>query len=116
MRLRRVHTRPKPHSASERPHRGEHQPQRGFAASPVMSNRSARHIPVTVEGFGDAELTVHARVIDIADLVHSQLIVCPHVLAVMKTINQKYPKLSFGDFLVAMKLVELAAREPRGNA
>jgi hypothetical protein len=58
----------------------------------------------------------HRRVIDIADTVHAQLVVCPHVVSVLKSIHAKYPTLRFGDFLTAMKLVELATREPRGNA
>jgi hypothetical protein len=55
------------------------------------------------------------RVIDIADTVHANLVVCQHVVSVLKTIHAKYPALSFSDFLTAMKLVELATREPGGH-
>ena len=85
-----------------------------------MPQRFHRHIPITVS---DADMpaaplsvSVSDRVIDIADTVHAQLIVCPHVVAVLKTINAKYPALSFGEFLTAVRLVELATREPKGRA
>jgi hypothetical protein len=56
------------------------------------------------------------RVIDIADTVHANLVVCPHVVSMLKSIHAKYPTLRFGDFVTAMHLVELATREPGGNA
>jgi hypothetical protein len=61
-------------------------------------------------------ISVSDRVVDIANTVHAELVVCPHVISVLKTINAKYPSLPFGTFLTAMRLVELATREPRGNA
>ena len=61
-------------------------------------------IPITI--------SVSDRVIDIADTVHAELVVCPHIITVLKSIHAKYPSLSFGDFLTAMRLVELATREP----
>jgi hypothetical protein len=64
----------------------------------------------------EAELSVSARVCDVADMVHADLIVCPHVVSVLKKILAKYPELSFDHFVTAMRLVELATREPGGRA
>jgi hypothetical protein len=79
---------------------------------PANSNYLAADADVPVE----LNVDVSRRVIDIADVVHSQLIVCPRVIAVLKIIHAKYPSLSFGDFLTAMRLVEFATREPGGRA
>jgi hypothetical protein len=71
------------------------------------------HIAVEVEGFGHAELCVSARVVDVADMVHADGL----DLAVLKKILKKYPGLSFGHFVAAMKLVALArCRELGGQA
>ena len=64
----------------------------------------------------NAAISVSDRVIDIADTVHAELVVCRHVVAVLEKIHAKHPKIRFGTFLTAMRLVELASREPRGNA
>jgi len=61
-------------------------------------------------------ISVSAHVIDIADFVDANVVVCPHILDVLKAIHAKYPALTFGDFLSAVKLVELASREAGGSA
>jgi len=68
-----------------------------------MSSRPPRH------------RILERRVIDIADTVHAELVVCPHVVSVLKSIHAKYPTLRFSDFVAAMHLVELATREPGGH-
>ena len=82
---------------------------------PLAQLNPAR-IPINVEGFGPAELSVSAHVYDIAVMVHADLVVCPHVIATLRKILAKYPELRFGTFLTAMRLVELATRESRGTA
>jgi hypothetical protein len=82
-----------------------------------MSRRSHHSIRVNVEGLGAAEISVSATVVDVADMIHKDLAVCPHVVAVLKRVLAKYPNLSFGQFVTAMRLVELATRgEPGGRA
>ena len=61
-------------------------------------------------------ISVSDRVIDIADTVHAELVVCPAVVSVLERIHKKYPTVSFGTFLTAMRLVELAIRAPGGRA
>jgi len=81
-----------------------------------MSQKIPRHIPVIVEDFGVAEWALPPHIINIADFVNANLGVCPHVVSVLKDITARYPSLSFGDFVIAMRLVELATRETGGNA
>jgi hypothetical protein len=86
-----------------------HNPTPKFHGHPIIVS-DADDVPV------ELNLSVSKRVCDIADAIYRELIVCPHVVGVLKSIHAKYPTLAFGDFLTAMRLVELATREPRGRA
>jgi len=63
-----------------------------------------------------ADPSIAARIIDIADVVLARLLICRCTVEVLKAIDRKYPALAFGEFLTAVRLVELATREPRGRA
>jgi len=79
-----------------------------------------RHIPIVITDIADmpveADICVSARVCDIADMVHAELVLCPHVIATLEKIHEKYPALYFSTFVAAMRLVELASRKPGGHA
>jgi len=79
-----------------------------------------RNIPIVITDIADtpveADISVSTRVCDVADMVNKDLVICPCVLEVMKAIHAKYPKLAFADFLVAVRLCELANRQPGGHA
>jgi hypothetical protein len=90
----------------------------GAPAGRAMSQRFHRPIPIAIIDADvptELSLSVSRRVCDIADAVHAELVVCPHVVAVLKSIHAKYSALRFRDFLTAMRLVELATREPGGQ-
>jgi hypothetical protein len=57
-----------------------------------------------------------SHVIELANLVSAELTTCQHVVDVLQTIDRRYPTLSFKHFVDAMRLAELAAREPGGRA
>jgi len=56
------------------------------------------------------------HVIELANLVHAELTACPHVVEILRSVDRRFPSLSFKDFVAAMRLVELAGREPGGRA
>jgi hypothetical protein len=56
-------------------------------------------------------------ILDLAKFIHNgRATANEHVLSFLKNVDRRWPSLSFRDFLAAMHLADLVARESGGHA